>query len=75
LQKTTGQLLAARQVTLYELYTTYLVNLFATLNDLNLKIQEYNHHIIAFHISSNVFKVTLKWWRLYQKQAVFPHTQ
>jgi len=40
LQKPTGQLLAAMQVKLYKLYkldTTYLVNIFVTLNDLNLK--------------------------------------
>jgi len=51
----------ALQVNLYELYTTYLMNIiFATLNDLNLRMQECNHHIIAFHSSSKVFKVTLK---------------
>jgi len=64
------------QVNLYELYTTYLVNIFATLiNNLNLKMQECNHHTIAFHSSSNIFKViTLKWWRLL-KHDVFPNTQ
>jgi len=39
MQKRTGQLLAAMQDNLYELYTTYLVNIFATLNNLNLKMQ------------------------------------
>jgi len=62
MQKLTGQLLAAMQVNFYELYTTYLVNIFATLNNLNLKMQECNHHIIAFHSNIAVFKVnTLKW--------------
>jgi len=51
MQKPTGQLLAAMQVNLYELYSTYLVNIFATLNNLNLKIQECNQHIIAFYSS------------------------
>jgi len=73
--KPTGQLLAAMQVNLYELYTIYLVNIFATLNNLNLKMQECNHLIIAFHSNINVFKVTLKCRRLYQKHGVFPHTQ
>jgi len=59
MQKATGQLLAAMQVNLYELYTTYLVNIFATLNNLNLKVHECNNHTVAFHSSSNVFKVTL----------------
>jgi len=64
LQKPTGQLLTAN---LYELYTTYLVNiLFATLSIMNLKMQECNHHIIAFHSKINVFKVGLKLWHLYQ---------
>jgi len=63
------------QANFYELYTTYLVNIFATLNNLNLKIRECNHHIIAFHSSGNFFKVTLKWWHLYQKHGVFPYTQ
>jgi len=63
------------QVNLYKLYTTYLVNIFATLNNLNSKMQKCNHNIIAFHSGSNVFKVTLKWWRLFQKHGVFPHTQ
>jgi len=58
---------------LSELYTTYLVNIFATLNNLNLKMHEYNHSI-AFHSSVNAFKVTLKLWHLYQKYGVFPHT-
>jgi len=75
MQKLTGQLLATMQVNFYELYTTYLVNIFATLNNLNLKMQECNHRIIAFHSSSNVFKVTLKWWHLYQKHGVFPYIQ
>jgi len=63
------------QVTFYALYNiTYLVNTFATLNNLNLKIQEFNHHIIiAFHSSSNVLQVTLEWWRLFPKHGVFPH--
>jgi len=39
MQKLTGQLLAAMQVNFYELYTTYPVNIFATLNNLNLKMQ------------------------------------
>jgi len=74
LQKPTGQLLAAMQVNLYELYTTYLVNIFATLNKLNLKMQERNHVVIAFH-SSNVFKVTLKLWLiLFKKWCLFPHS-
>jgi len=51
MQKPTGQLLAAMQVNFYELYTTYLVNIFVTLNNLNLKMQECNQHIIAFHSS------------------------
>jgi len=38
MQKTTGQLLAATQINLYELYTTHLMKIFATLNNLNLKI-------------------------------------
>jgi len=38
-------------------------------------MQERSHHIIAFHGSGNVFKVTLKWWCLYQKRGIFPHTQ
>jgi len=59
MQKPTGQLLEAMQVNLYELYTTYLVNIFATLNNLNSKMQDCNHHIIAFHSSNNVFKVTI----------------
>jgi len=42
------------QVNLYELYTAYLVNIFATLNNLNLKMQECNYLIIAFHTNSNV---------------------
>jgi len=75
MQKLRGQLLAAMQANFYELYTTYLVNIFATLNNLNLKMQECNHHIIAFHSSSNVFKVTLKWWHLYQKHGGFPYIQ
>jgi len=54
---------------LSELYTTYLVNIFATLNNLNLKMHEYNHYS-----SVNAFKVTLKLWHLYQKYGVFPHT-
>jgi len=58
------------QVNLYKLYTTYLVNKFATLNNLNLKMQECNHHFIAFHSSINVLKVTLKWWRLFQTHGV-----
>jgi len=70
-----GQLLAAMQVNLNYMYTTYLVNIFATLNNLNLKMQERSHHTIAFHGSGNVFKVTLKWWCLYQKRGVFPHAQ
>jgi len=42
-QKPTGQLSAAMQVNIYELYTTYLVNnIFATINNLNLKMQECN---------------------------------
>jgi len=49
LQKPTGQLLAAMQVNLYKLYTTYLVNIFATLYNLNLKTQECSNHFIAFH--------------------------
>jgi len=61
------------QVNIYELYTTYLLNIFATLNNLNLITQECNHHTIVFHSSSIVFKVLLKWWRLYQKHGVFPH--
>jgi len=37
-------------------------------------MQERNYHIIAFHSSSNVFKVTLKSWHLYQNMVgVFPH--
>jgi len=40
LQKSTGQLLAAMQVNLYELYTTYLVNIFAALNNMNVKMQQ-----------------------------------
>jgi len=40
MQKLTGQLLAAMQANFYELYTTYLVNIFAkSLNNLNLKMQ------------------------------------
>jgi len=75
MQKLTDQLLAAMQVNLYELYTTYLVNIFATLNNLNLKMQKCNHYIIAFHSSSNVFKVTLKWWCISKSMVFFPHTQ
>jgi len=61
------------QVNLYELYTTYLVNIFATLNNLNLKMQECNHVIIAFYSSINVFKVTLKWWLiLFEKMVSYP---
>jgi len=63
------------QVNFYELYTTYLVNRFATLNNLNLKIQECNHYITACHSSSNFFKATLKRWHLYQKYGAFPLTQ
>jgi len=59
LQKPTGQLLAAMKVDLYKPYTTYLVNIFATLNNLNLKMQECNRHFNAFICSSNVFKFTL----------------
>jgi len=75
MQKPTGQLLATMQVNLYELYTTYLVNIFATLNDLNLKVQECNHHIIAFYSRSNVFKVTLKWWSLSKTWCFSPHSK
>jgi len=74
LQKSTGQLLAAMQINIFKLCAIYLVNIFANLNNLNLKMQKCNHHIIAFH-SSNVYKVTPKWWHLYQKHGVFPHTQ
>jgi len=35
--KTTRPTFKAMQVNLYELYTTYLVNIFATLNNLNSK--------------------------------------
>jgi len=47
----------AMQVNLYKLYTTYLVSIFAMLNNLNLKMQEYNHNIIVFYSSSNVLKL------------------
>jgi len=57
------------QVNLYALYTTYLVNMFATLNNLNLKMQECNHSSIAFKIAA------LRWWHLYQKHGVSPHTR
>jgi len=64
LQKLTGQLLAAMQANLYKMYRAYLVNIFATLNNLNLEMQEcYYYTIIAFHSSINVFKVTLKLWQ------------
>jgi len=58
-----------------QLYTAYLVNILATLNNLNLKMQECNHHIIAFYSSSNVFKIALKSWCSYQKHGVFLQTQ
>jgi len=53
LQKPTGQLLADMQANLYEICTVYLLNiLFATLNNLNLKI----HHIIDFnYIEASMF--------------------
>jgi len=40
------------QVNLYKLYTTYLVNIFATLHNLKLTLQECNHycHFIYFSI-------------------------
>jgi len=57
------------------LHSTYLVNIFATLNNLNLNMQECNHYSIVFHSSSNVFKFTLKWWCIYQKHGVSLHTQ
>jgi len=60
LQKPTSQLLAAMKAHLYELYTTYIIlNIFATLNNLNLKMHECNH-IIVFYSNINVFIVTLK---------------
>jgi len=48
------------QFNLYKLYTTYLVNMFALLNNLNLKMHECNHHLIAYHSSINVFTFALK---------------
>jgi len=69
-----GQLLTAMQVNLNNMYTRYLVNIFATPNNLNLKMQKRSHHIIAFHSSGNVFKVTLKWWCLSKTWCVSPHS-
>jgi len=41
---------------------------------MNLKMQEYNHHTIAFHSSRNVFKVTLKWWCISKTWCFTPHS-
>jgi len=55
LQKPTSQLLATMQVNFYKLYTTYLVNIFATLNNLNLKMQDRAIIISLLFIAAAMF--------------------
>jgi len=75
--KNQQELLAAMQANLFELCSAYLVNIFAALNNLNLRMQGCNHHVIAFHSTINAFRAKLKLWHTcahVKNMVSFPHT-
>ncbi|XP_067939707.1 protein FAM200B-like [Watersipora subatra] len=56
------ELLAAMKADNYAFETAYLVDIFASLNKLNLKLQGSHPHVFAFHDSIDAFKAKLVLW-------------